>query len=87
MKTLLKLALATMLVAGGFVGCTEKSTEQVSNKPAQITVAYVASAIREPFHRPDCKWAHRISPANLQTFKTREEAIKAGHWPCKVCRP
>jgi micrococcal nuclease len=70
-----------------FVGCTEKTAEQVSDKPAQSEAAYVASINREPFHRPDCKWARRISSANLQTFKTREEAIKAGHRPCKVCRP
>jgi micrococcal nuclease len=87
MKTLIKLALAALLVAGGFVGCTEKTAEQAPDRPAQTSAAYVASAIREPFHRPDCKWAQRISPANLQTFKTREEAIKAGHRPCKVCRP
>jgi micrococcal nuclease len=87
MKTLIQIALATLLVAGGFLSCTEKTTDQTSAKPAQSMVAYVASAIREPFHRPDCRWAQRISPANLQTFATREEAIKAGHRPCKVCRP
>jgi micrococcal nuclease len=83
MKTLTKLALAAMLVASGLVACTE----QTSDKPAQTNAAYVASAIREPFHRPGCKWAQKISSANLQTFKTREEAIKAGHRPCKVCKP
>jgi micrococcal nuclease len=83
MKTLLRLALAAMLVASAFVGCTE----QTPDKPEQTKIAYVASAIREPFHRPVCKWAQRISPENLQTFTTREEAIKAGHRPCKVCKP
>lgn len=87
MKTLTKLALAAMLVAGAFVGCTDKTTEQVSAKPAQNAVAYVASSTREPFHRVDCKWAQKISSANLQTFKTWDEAIKAGHRPCKVCKP
>ena len=87
MKTLMKLALATLLVAGGLTGCNEKPTEQGSGKPDPNAVAYVASIAREPFHRPDCKWAQRISPGNLQTFTTREAAIKAGHRPCKVCRP
>jgi hypothetical protein len=87
MKTLIKLALATLLVASGVIGCTEKTTEQLSEKSAPSAVAYVASITREPFHRPGCKWAQRISPANLQTFQTREEAIKAGHRPCKVCKP
>jgi hypothetical protein len=50
-------------------------------------VQYVASSVRLPFHRPDCKWAGKISPKNLQVFETREEAIAAGHRPCKVCQP
>ena len=83
MKTLIKLTLAALLVAGGLTACTE----QTPDKSEQTKVAYVASASRQPFHRPGCKWALKISSANLQAFKTREEAIKAGHRPCKVCRP
>jgi micrococcal nuclease len=83
MNTLAKLALAALLVASGLVGCSEQTMEKSEGDKA----AYVASVIREPFHRPDCKWALKISSANMQTFKTREEAIKAGHRPCKVCRP
>lgn len=87
MKPLTKLALVALVVASGFVGCTEKTTEQMSAKPPQNAVAYVASVHREPFHRPDCKWAQRISPGNLQSFSTRDAAIQAGHRPCKACRP
>jgi micrococcal nuclease len=49
--------------------------------------AYIASYKREPFHYPWCQWAQKISPANLQCFYSREEAIAAGHRPCKVCNP
>jgi hypothetical protein len=87
MKALTNLALAVLLAASGLSGCTERTTEQAPTQPAQHAVAYVASVRREPFHRPDCRWAQRISPANLQTFSTRDEAIKAGHRPCKVCKP
>jgi len=48
---------------------------------------YVASSLREPFHRPSCRWAQRIDHANLQQFSTRQAAIDAGHRPCKVCKP
>jgi hypothetical protein len=48
---------------------------------------YVASKLRKPFHLPDCKWALKISPENLETFDSREAAIAAGHVPCKVCNP
>lgn len=82
MKTLTNLALAAWLlvsVLGAVTGCSR------SADPA--TAAYVASAMREPFHRPYCKWAKKISANNLDAFGTRDAAIKAGHRPCKVCKP
>jgi hypothetical protein len=48
---------------------------------------YVGSANSNKYHYPDCKWAKKISPKNLVTFKTAEEALKAGYVPCKVCKP
>jgi len=48
---------------------------------------YVASKNSQVFHRPDCRSAKRISAENLVFYKTREEAIKAGKRPCKVCSP
>ncbi|MDR2180007.1 MAG: hypothetical protein LBP21_06840 [Synergistaceae bacterium] len=48
---------------------------------------YVASALREPFHLTTCKWAEKISASNAVYYNTREEAIKDGHRPCKVCNP
>lgn len=83
MKTLAQFALAALLAAGALTACSEQATGNAE----QTKVAYVASAIRKPFHRPGCQWAARISSANLQTFQTRDEAIRAGHRPCKVCKP
>ncbi|HEY8751571.1 MAG TPA: Ada metal-binding domain-containing protein [Tepidisphaeraceae bacterium] len=48
---------------------------------------YVACQVRMPFHRPDCKGAQKISPKNLEVFETREQAIAAGHRPCRECQP
>jgi methylphosphotriester-DNA--protein-cysteine methyltransferase len=48
---------------------------------------YVGSKNSNKYHNPDCKWAKKISPKNLVTFKTAEEALAAGYVPCKVCRP
>jgi methylphosphotriester-DNA--protein-cysteine methyltransferase len=87
MQTLRKFALVALLVASGFVGCTEKATEQTATQCPQNAVAYVASVHCAPFHRPHCRSAQRISPGNLQSFSTREGAIQAGHRPCKVCKP
>ena len=82
MKTLTKFALATLLLVsalGAVTGCS------CSADPA--TATFVAWATREPFHRPACKWAQKISPGNLRDLTTRDEAVKAGHRPCKVCKP
>jgi hypothetical protein len=48
---------------------------------------YVAAQGREIFHRTSCEHAREIKPEHLLTFKTRDEAIKAGLRPCKVCNP
>ena len=80
MKTIAKLALAAMLAAS----IIQPAVGSASENPK---AAYVASVNREPFHKPSCRWAEKISDKNLQTFQTRDEAIKAGHRPCKVCKP
>lgn len=48
---------------------------------------YVASRLREPFHKPTCRWAKKINAENLIGFKTRQEALDSGRRPCKVCKP
>ena len=48
---------------------------------------YVASSKSGPFHRPNCASATRINAENLQSFPTRDEAVKAGHRPCENCKP
>lgn len=58
-----------------------------SENKTKSKVQYVASKNREPFHYPWCRWAKKISPYNLQTFSSREEALRAGHRPCKICNP
>jgi micrococcal nuclease len=61
-----------------------------SQQPAAQTVAeyqYVASKNRPTFHKPDCRWAKKISPENLVDYKTREDAINAGKKPCQQCKP
>jgi len=59
-----------------------------SPAPTQVAeYAYVASINSEVFHQPDCTWVKKISPRNLVTFKSREDAINSGRRPCKVCGP
>lgn len=48
---------------------------------------YWASKQSDKFHYPLCKWAQIIKPENRIIFKTKEEALKTGYIPCKVCKP
>ena len=48
---------------------------------------FIASWQRKPFHKPDCTAARRIRRKNLQGVRTRQAAVKAGHRPCRVCKP
>lgn len=48
---------------------------------------YVGSKNSNKYHNPECKWAKKISAKNLLTFKTVQDAVKAGCVPCKVCKP
>jgi len=64
--------------------------EAKEEKPASsqaVSVSYIGNKNSKKFHLPDCQWAEKISPGNRVYFKSRDEAVKAGYVPCKVCRP
>ena len=63
---------------------------KVSSPPAIVQTKewkYVASRKSKVFHRPACKWTERISPNNLIGFNSRDEVVRSGRRPCKVCNP
>lgn len=78
-KTL--LLLVVLALAGCLSGCSKEQPE-VSEE-----IQYVASSERPIFHEPSCQWAEKISDRNLVEYSTREEAIRDGKRPCKVCKP
>ena len=51
------------------------------------TAGFVASKSSNIFHKPDCRWAKNISEDNLVHYTSKDEAIKAGKRPCKICNP
>ena len=77
---LLMLSLAAALVSCG-------SDEPDATGGDAMDMPYVASALRDPYHRNTCRWAQKINTENLQGFETKEAAVDAGHRPCKVCKP
>jgi micrococcal nuclease len=46
---------------------------------------YVGNARSKKFHRADCRYAAEMSPANRVELGSREEALRQGYVPCKVC--
>lgn len=58
-----------------------------SNSSASASTEYWASAKADKFHKPDCKWAQKISDSNKIIYQSREDAIDDGKVPCTVCNP
>jgi hypothetical protein len=52
-----------------------------------IEARFVASKNSRIFHKPDCRWAKNISPKNLISYNSRDEAIGDGKKPCSTCKP
>lgn len=48
---------------------------------------YIAERDGKYFHRAGCAWARNITPPQLVTYRTREEAISSGKNPCEACNP
>ena len=63
----------------------EKNTKPV--KQQAVEAIFVASKNSQVFHKADCPSAKRISPNNLVSYATRDEAIAAGKRPCEHCNP
>jgi len=72
----------TFMVAGA--GCRQRP----SGAPVPREEAgYVASIMRESYHRLTCQWAKRINPENAVYYRGKADAEGDGHRPCRVCRP
>ncbi|MBN1125731.1 MAG: hypothetical protein JXA82_12040 [Sedimentisphaerales bacterium] len=48
---------------------------------------YIASKTSKIFHTSTCSSAKRITEANLVRFDSREQALRSGRKPCKLCKP
>ena len=88
---LIALVLVAALLLTYAAGCRDDASKDHPNADARGAAArkmpYQASVLREPFHKAECRWAKKISTANLVGYRSREDVIKDGHRPCKVCRP
>ncbi len=62
-----------------------KYRHPATEKKAAAEIVYHGNVSSRIFHRPGCRyyWCKNC----VAEFRTRDEAIKAGYRPCKVCRP
>ena len=76
------LALGLMASSGAPAAWGQEKQEA---KPLVAAKPYHGNVKTKKFHRHGCRY---YSCRNcLANFKTREQAIKAGYYPCKVCNP
>lgn len=66
---------------------TQKERVQAAPKPETSEYKYVASKNSKVFHKAECEWAKKIKPENLTGHSSRDEAVRAGKRPCKLCQP
>lgn len=74
---------------GAYAGKLVRVTGWVSKEPniyMRGPVLVVSNSSSKKFHRPDCRWVQKIAPQNRVEFRSREEAVRAGYVPCKVCK-
>jgi Metal binding domain of Ada len=67
-----------------------KSSVEINTKTEKqknVEATFVASKNSQIFHKASCSSAKRISPNNLVSYATRDEAIAAGKRPCERCNP
>ncbi|MHC4792038.1 MAG: hypothetical protein ACYS8Y_11480 [Planctomycetota bacterium] len=67
----------------------EESKEKInrtSEGPA-VEYEYITSRKSKIFHKADCGPVKRILLQNITGYKSRDEAVKAGKRPCKMCKP
>lgn len=61
--------------------------EEPPEQPPPGGVYYCGSKNSDVFHLSTCGSASQISPENMVTYSSREDAINQGKRPCKKCNP
>lgn len=50
-------------------------------------LAFVGNSKTMKFHVETCRTIKNMNEANRVKIATREQAVKSGYVPCKICRP
>lgn len=69
------------------VGVNQRELIKPAAKSEVAEYKYVSSKNSKVFHMPECHWVEQIKPENMIGYNSRDEAVKDGKRPCKVCNP
>ena len=61
------------------------ATAKPAPAPTPVATGFVGNKDSKVFHTTACKIGAKIKAANKVTFASKDEAVKAGYKPCKVC--
>ncbi|MCB2228308.1 MAG: hypothetical protein KQH53_16630 [Desulfarculaceae bacterium] len=88
----LRRALIALLLVMLWAGVAGAQGERPAPPPdktaagqAAPSVVYHGNLRSHKFHRPECRYYN--CKRCTARFNSREQAIRAGYVPCKVCRP
>jgi hypothetical protein len=73
-------------VPGSKPSSSIKAAPSAPAKPAQGT-SYISTKNSKVFHLAMCSAVKTISPENIVTLTSKEEALSSGRRPCKKCNP
>ena len=72
-----------LMIALGFF--TFGLSAQPPLTPIPATAGFLGNKEAMIYHMPACKLVLKIKPGNSVPFATKDEAVRAGYAPCKIC--
>ncbi len=82
------LALWCLLCAGtGAAAPTPVPPAAASPCGEEAPAPFIGNKGSRKLHCADCIWGKKVSPGKRKEFRTYQEAVAEGYFPCSACRP
>jgi len=85
-KESMKKNIAILLILSLVIILFNSSYSQDQTAPAN-EYKYVGNTKSKKFHQLNCRSVKKLKSKNRKYFKDKEEAVKQGYTPCKLCKP
>lgn len=67
------------------LGLSAQPLKQTVPVSVPVTQGFLGNQEAKIYHTLGCKLVLKIKPENRVSFTTKDEAVKAGYAPCKIC--